>query len=200
METAVKKHRKNARVHREFAEWLLQQGQANKAKTHADRAAKLEPKARELPELRGFIAWQLKDYEEAEKLFAAINQETPENFTAANQLVLALVEQTGEAKRRRALQLALINARLYPNSADALATLAWVYHRLDRAEEAQQAARAARTKGHGTSDTTYYLAKILSENGPVSDMKRLLKSALDAPGRFTFRQEARKWLDQLAKK
>ena len=45
-------------------------------------------------------------------------------------------------KKNRAVQLAEINARQYPRSAAALSTLGWVYYRMGRAADAEQALRS----------------------------------------------------------
>jgi tetratricopeptide (TPR) repeat protein len=200
MELAVKEEPANARVHSGFAEWLLEQERATEAKTEAEAAAKLDANLAGLKMLRGLIAWQMRDYEEAARYLTAVHEESPGDFLASNQLALALVEQKDDARRQRALQLAEMNARLYPGSGDALATLAWVYDRLGRASDAEQVARVARARATGSSDTAYYLARILSDPSRPDEVKPLLKTALEAPGRFSFRKEAQEWLDRLGKK
>lgn len=200
METAVQEAPDNARVHVEYANWLLTQDDVAAAKSHVESAAKLDPSLKMLKALRGLIAWQRKDYAEAEQFFQSYTQDAPDDFAVSNQLVLSLVEQATEAKRRRALQLAEMNARLYPNSGDALATLAWVYRDLNRPEDSERALRAARSTGTGTSDTIYYIARLIAASGRTEDVKPMLQAALAAPGRFSFRKEAREWLDQLSRK
>jgi tetratricopeptide (TPR) repeat protein len=200
MAAAVKEEPKNARAHAGLAEWLLEQERAAEARAAAEAAAQLDPDLAELKALRGFIAWQLREPAEAERYFAAVHQESPGDFAASNQLALALAEQKDDAKRQRAVQLAEMNARLYPGSGDALGTLAWVYDRVGRASDAEQVARAARSRGTGSSDTAYYLARILSDPSRPDEVKPLLKTALEAPGRFTYRKEAREWLDRLSAK
>lgn len=123
--------------------------------------------------------------------------ESPGSFTASNQL--ALVEQIEGAKRRRGLELAQINARLYPNSGAALSTLGRAYHRHGRLEEAGQTLRSALITGSGSSDTAYYLAQVVLDRGRPDEVKPLLKIALDAPGLFSYRKEAQQWSEQLAK-
>jgi uncharacterized protein HemY len=92
------------------------------------------------------------------------------------------------------LQLAQTNARLYPRSAEALATLGWVSYRSGRAEEAEGALRAAVTRGARTPDTLYYLARVIADQGQRAEAERLMQEALLAHGAFLFRKEAREWL------
>ncbi len=77
---------------------------------------------------------------------------------------------------------------------------ALVYYRLGRTDEAEKALRASLAGGSGSSDTVYYLARLLAERGQSEEAKRLLKLALDAVGIFAFRKEAREQLNQLDKK
>ncbi len=182
------------------AQWLLEQGQTEKAKSHAEAAAKLEPNSGEVKLLRGLIARQLKDYAQAEGFFQALLQESPRDFQAINQLALVLVEQQDKAKRDRALQLAAMSVQLYPESAEAYATLGWVYYRLGKLDAAERALQTAASGGVMSLDTSYYLAHVLRDRGREDEAKQLLKKAVDSPGSFTFRQEAREWLNQIAKK
>jgi tetratricopeptide (TPR) repeat protein len=200
MESAVKEEPQNARAHAGYAEWLLEQERAPEAKAEVEAAARLDPKVADLKMVRGLIAWQLRDYPEAEHCFTELHESSPSDFAASNYLALALAEQKDDAKRQRALQLAELNARLYPASGDALGTLAWVYDHFGRTSDAAQVARVARSRATGSSDTAYYLARILADPNRPEDVQRLLKSALEAPGRFTYRKEAREWLERLAQK
>jgi tetratricopeptide (TPR) repeat protein len=199
MEAAVKEAPKDFRVHLGYARWLLQQNKVEEAQREGDSAAGLAPDSRDTQFVRGLIAWSLKDYPAAERLFQALHEQSPGDFAISNQLALALGEQDDEAKRLKALQLAEINARLYPNAGEALSTLGLLYYRLGRTDEAEKALRASLSGGAGSSDTIYYLARLLGERGQADEAKRLLKVVLDAPGLFSFRKEARGQLEHLTK-
>lgn len=191
---------KDARAHKAYASWLLEQGRPADAQKQAEATAKLDPDATDLKFLRGLIAWHLKDYPQAERLFQALYLESPGSFAASNNLASSLVEQADESKRRRGLELAQINARLYSTSGEALSTLGRAYDRQGRLPEAEQALRASLATGTASSDTAYFLARVLAGRGRMEEVKPLLKLALDATGPFGFRKEAREWADQLAKK
>lgn len=200
MERAVKDAPKDPKAHLGMASWLLQHGNAEQAKVHADVAARLGSDSRELKLLRGRIAWHLKDYLQAESYFHSLHQESPGDFSASNQLALALVEQPDKSKRARALQLAEINARVYPNSVKALSTLGWVYYRLGRLEDAERIFQAAAPDNKVNPEIAYYLAHLLADRGQLDTAKQLLKSALDVKGNFTFKKEAQELLDQFNRK
>jgi tetratricopeptide (TPR) repeat protein len=188
------------RAHLSYARWLVQQNRLGEARNHAEQACQIEPEANEVKFLQGLIAWQLKDYETAERIFLPLSQESPGNFLASDHLALALVEQPMDAKRRRGLELAEVNAGLYPNSGEALGTLGLAYYRVGRLAESEQTLRAALGTGGVTSDAVYCLARVVSERGRSDEIKPLLKAALDAAGPFRFRKEAQEWFEELAKK
>ncbi len=51
--------------------------------------------------------------------------------------------------------------------------------------------------GKGTSETAYYLARVLADRRKNEEVPQWLRLSLGAPGRFIFRNEAQAWLDQL---
>jgi len=199
MDYAVKLEPDNPKVHLSYAGWLLEQDQAERARTEAEAAARLDPGSSEAKGLRGLIAWQLKDFQAAEPIFQALHLESPTNLMANNFWALSMVEQPDAAKRQRALQVAQLNARLDPNSAEVLTTLGWVAYRLGQIDQAERSLRAALASGKGSSETAYYLARVLADGQKNDEVPQLLKISLVAPGRFAFRNEAQAWLDQLQK-
>ena len=80
------------------------------------------------------------------------------------------------------MQLAEANARLDPNSREAVTTLGWVYYRNGRLEDAERALRAVTSNGAVNSEAAYYLARVLSERGRDGEVGPLLKLCLGAPG------------------
>jgi tetratricopeptide (TPR) repeat protein len=125
---------------------------------------------------------------------------SPANFVASNFLTLALIEQPADVKRQRALELAEIDARLYTNSGAALATAGWVYFRRGRLDDAERSLRAALAGGYGSSDTAYFLARVLADRNKPDEVKQWLTLAVKAPGAFAFRKDAQQMLDRLTKK
>src|SRR5205807_4438009 len=143
MEKAIEEEPRNRKGRLAYAHWLLEQDQPDKARVQAESALELDPAAAEGRLLLGVIQWHLHEYEKAEKILQRLHQESPGSFEASNYLALALAEQPGETRQRQALELAEINARLYPNSSEALETIGRVYYRLGRLDEAEKALRAA---------------------------------------------------------
>lgn len=194
MSHAVSQSPEDPRTHLAMARWSLRQGLTDQARIHAEAAAERKPNGKDIEAMRGLIARHLKLYAEAESRFQAIHHESPLDASASNQLALVLAEQTNPSKRQRALELAEINARLYPDSAEALTTLGWVYYRLGRLDEAERALQAGRSAG---SDAAYYLACVTADRGRQDDARQLLHQALDGGANFVFRDDARDWLRRI---
>jgi Tfp pilus assembly protein PilF len=197
---AARQHPKTLPVRTVFAAWLIDQGRFDEAKEQVAAAAEFATDSREFKMMRGLVGRYLKDYVEAERFFQDLYNDQPADFPASNQLALVLLEQSDEAKRRRALQLAEVNARQYPQSAEALSTLGWVYYRLGRLDEAERLLQAVIAAGRATSDTAYFLAHVLTDRGRLDDARKLLSKALEAKGSFVHRTEARQWLERISEK
>lgn len=198
-DAAVKKESGNYKVHLAYADFLLSKGDVDAAKIHAEAAAKIDPKAREVRSVLGLVARHTRDYKEAMRLFQDILNETPADQFASNQLALVLADQSDESARRKALQFAEMNARQYPRSAEAMATLGYVCYRTGNLDNAQKALQASISGGQASSDTAYYLALLLNDRKEYEEAKRLLKGALDSPGGFVFRKDAQALYDKLVK-
>lgn len=196
-EKAAQKYPREARVHRAFGGWLLDRGRVDGAKVHIETAANLEPKGRDTLGLMGLLARYTRDYEAAARIFEDITRDEPANFYASNHLALSLIEI--EAKRARAVQLAEVNARQYPRLAEALATLGWAYYRAGRLDDADRVLGASVSSGQATSDTAYYLARVLKDKGKPAEAKDILKKALETDGPFVNRADAKALLDELSK-
>jgi tetratricopeptide (TPR) repeat protein len=200
MQAAAARSPDDARTRLELGHCLLEQGRIAEAKACAEAAQKLDGSLRALKVLNGAIALRSKDFPEAERQYQALVNDSPEDSVARDRLALALVEQSSADKKRRALELANVNARLNPNAAGPLSTLGWVYYRLGRADEAERVLRGVMSGTAPRPDAAYYLGRMLSEQGHKEEAKKLLELALRAPGgELTFRQDAEKYLDQLTK-
>jgi Tfp pilus assembly protein PilF len=199
MEYAVKLTPNDPVAHQGYAAWLLDHHQLEQAKTEAEAATRLNPSSADAKGLRGLIAWHLKDYAAAERIFQELHLETPGNFAASNLWALASVEQPFADKRQRAWQVAQMNAQLFPNSPEAMSTLGWVAYRVGRIDQAEQSLRAALATRKANSETAYYLARVLADRQKDEEVRQWLKVAVDTPGRFAFRAEAQAWLDRLQK-
>jgi len=199
MQKAVKEAGKDPRTRLAVAGWLLDQDRADEAAQHADAVLRATPDATDARRLRGLIARHQRQFGEAEKMFEPLYQEAPADFFLSNQLALALAEQPDGKKLKRALQLAEVNARQYPNQSEAQASLGRVYYLLGRADDAERALQTAARTGQLSADGAYYFASVLEQQNKSEDAQKLLKAALDSTGVFVFRKEASALLTRLEK-
>lgn len=197
MARAVEVAPEQVRVQLAYGEWLFQQQHFDKAQRHADLAAALDPKSYPAQMLRGSVAMYRGDYPSAEKQFQKVLQDSPADFPAGNLLALALIEQSDDARKDRALQLAQVNARQYPRSPEALATLGWVLYRLGRRDEAERMLRVAVADGKASADAAWFLARVHLDRGQSKDARKLLEFCNSSRGAFRFRNEAQQALSQL---
>lgn len=197
LESAHKSAPRDWRVPAAHAAWLLDHNRADDARKQADEAARLDARAAMPRLLQALIAWQTGRHADAERLLKALRDESPGDLTVMNYLALTLGEQDDPAKRRQALELAEIQARLRPGSGEALTTLGRVQDRIGDREGAEKTLRAAIETGGGTPETAYYLARAIAPSAPRDEVVRWLRISLEAPGRFTFRDQATAWKQQL---
>jgi predicted negative regulator of RcsB-dependent stress response len=104
-------------------------------------------------------------------------------------------------KRARGLQLAEANARQNPRANDILTTLGWARYRSGQLDQAEQVlvALAQGQGGRITPELAYYLARVQADKGRNDDARRLLQSAIDLPGAFAHREEAKAFLKTMTK-
>ena len=152
--------------------------------------------------IAGVVARRRNDLGAAQTLFEDAHLQSPLNVDVNNQLALILIENPDTSSRRRATEFAELNQRLFPNNADTVATLAWVFYHQDRKVEAERAFNAiatalANSSAPISSDSIYYLANFRADQGRTAEARRLLAGLLtrDVPG--FYRQEAQALLTRL---
>ena len=183
-----------------YASWLLDRGRMDEAAAAVQKAVKVAPESPHIKSLLGTLARFRREHQTAESHFQNLLNDHPGSFDFSNQLALSLIEQTSEEKQQKAVQLAEVNARQYPRAEPALATLGWVYYRVGRLADAQRVLQAAISGGRATSETAYYLARVMAETDRLDEVRTLLERALASDGRFLHRDDAQAWLEQVSMK
>jgi Tfp pilus assembly protein PilF len=201
LKKAVAAHPKDAKAHRAYAAWLLDNGKTDAAQLYVDSAAKLDPNAHETIALRGLVARYKKDFAAAEQTFDGLHREYPNDKFAAWNLALVLSESADPSKKRRAVDIAEAETRKNPRDSEGFAVLGWCYFKAGRLDDADKAlgTAAAASGGHLRTDTAYFIAHVLAERGRTAEALRLVKDALNARGAFPFRADAQALLTQLEK-
>jgi tetratricopeptide (TPR) repeat protein len=162
-----------------YAQWLLQIGAEDKAETVLAEARKIEPENLDVLSLSGVAAKMAKKLKPAEDYFMAALRLAPSNGGVTNQLALLLVDQPDDAKRQRAVEFAKINATLRPESPEANTTLAWVLYQTGNNRDAGTALQKALQSGNLGPDSSYLVAKMLSDQNQADAAKQFLTRALD---------------------
>jgi tetratricopeptide (TPR) repeat protein len=184
------------------AQWGLEFGRLDLAKSNAEAALKIDPDSLPAQMAVGVVARNEGDLDLAEDLFEQAHLESPANFAAMNNLALTLIERSDAEDHRRSLEFSQVNARLYPDlrqatGREAAVTLAWVLHQLGRQAEAASRLNQAGRAGKLTPESTYYAARILATGGNRDGARQLLEGILKGRHRFPHRSDAQKLLQEL---
>jgi len=200
IEAAIKEAPKDPAVLLAAAQWYLGQNELDRAKAIAEDALKLDAKSLEGKVVRGAIARVSRDYAAAERFFYDAHVQSPGNFPASNSLALVLIESDTKESQQRALEMAEANVAMHrensPQQVNALTTLAWVYYKLGRREDAEKILAQITQNNALTTDGAYYVAKLLSDRGEKDRARKILEDVLANEPMFATRPDA---VDLLAK-
>jgi tetratricopeptide (TPR) repeat protein len=200
VQDAIKASPSDPAVQLYAARWYLQQNDLEAAKASVETALKLDAKSLEGKFVRGLVARVARDYKTAEKFLNEAHFQSPGNFDVSNSLALVLIESDDEESRRRALELADTNVAKYrentPQQIPAVTTLAWVFYKLGRREDAEKILEQVRRSNALNSDGAYYVARILADRGEKDLARKILDEVLANEPMFASRSEA---VDLLAK-
>ena len=183
------------------AQWYLGQNDLKMAQSIADRVLTLDAKSLDGRVVRGVIARVARDYPTAVKYFNEAYVQSPGNFVASNSLALVLIESTEKEAQQRAVEMAEANVQRFrensPQQVNALTTLAWVYYKLGRREDAEKILDQIARNNALTSDGAYYVAKLLSDRGEKDRARKILEEVLTNEAVFATRPDAMDLLSQL---
>ncbi len=198
---AVTAHAKNAKCHREYAVWLMEDGKTDAAGLYVEAMAKIDPTGRDTAAAKALWHLHRKEYPAAETLLEGIMKDAPGDSFATGYLCVALAESGDEKKVKRAVDLADTLVKQNQRAPLPYAVLGWSLLKAGRADDADKALGVALSAGQVNLDTAYYLAKLLDAKQKYEDAHRFLKEAVSSPhGLFVYRQDAKAWLPELAKK
>jgi tetratricopeptide (TPR) repeat protein len=201
IDAAMKAAPDNAAVLLASAQWYLGQNDLKTAQTITEKVLTLEPDSLDARIVRGVIARVARDYKTAETFFNEAHVQSPGNFAASNSLALVLIESDEKSDQQRALEMAEANVAMYreksPQQVNALTTLAWVYYKLGRREDAEKILDQIARNNRLTSDGAYYVAKLLADRGEKDRAQKILEEVLVNEAVFATRPDARDLLDSL---
>jgi tetratricopeptide (TPR) repeat protein len=182
------------------AMWALQTTQLKPAQRWADAAMKQDPDSVNAKLVAAVVARFNDDFATAKRLLQEAFNQSPSNFAVSNQLALVLIESKEESDKKRAFELARINANLYSNNAEAASTLGWVLYHLGQRQQAGQVLENVIRSRALTADSAYYVATILNNQGQHAEAIAILENALANPQPFANRMNATEELADAKKK
>ena len=194
IEQAIKASPDDAGVQLAAAQWYLGQNDLEKARAGAETALKIDPRSLDGKIVRGAIARIARDYQTAAQYFNEAHVQSPGNFAASNSLALVLIESDDKDARQRAMEMSEANVAMHrensPQQINALTTLAWIYYRMGRREDAERILEQISRSNALTSDGAYYVAKLLADRGDKDRARTILEQVLDSEPMFATRPDA----------
>jgi tetratricopeptide (TPR) repeat protein len=181
-----------------IAKLKFEANELDEAAKYALEAGRADPRSLNAKKLLGIIARMQRKYDAAKKYLEAAHVQSPSDLESINHLALVLVEMKDE--KDRAIEFAELGYQSSRNSADAAATLGWVYYRLGRLHEASNYLVLATKNGVTSPDTAYYMAAIYSKQSRNSEALAILDRIVQAKGTFFYRLDAEALLKELQSK
>ena len=197
MDRGIKADGNNVDTRVAHAQWMLENNRIDEAIKQLDGVLEEDSGSAKAALLRGVAARLQKDYATAERQLKHAHLLAPGDAEIPNQLALVLVEDDNDEKLRLAVQYATLAARQNNKKADARVTLAWIYFRLGRTQEAEQVLSESLQKGTLSADSRYIVAQMLFDKGRNETAKQLLEAAMSARGIFVNRQRAQALLNKI---
>ena len=185
------------------AHWALENDHPDQAKDYSMKALAADPTSLEAKFLRGVSARLLKDPETAEKYLEEVYIASPMNFSASNQYAQVLAEQNNKDKRKKALEIARINDKVFGGKTrqgiETAATLGWVLYQMGDLNEADQVMQAIVRTRSPSADALYYRARILQDRGQSEEALKYVTAACEISKAFVHHTEAEDMKAKLAK-
>jgi len=197
MEQAIEAHPEDGRVRLEYAQWLMKNDELAKAQMAAKEAGDLGSDPYLTTLVQGQIAFAQRSYDLAEYHFSELNQARPGDLNVSNLLALSLIESEDPAKREKAMQLALMNARAYPQETTVLSTLGWVYFKNKEIQKCQEVFRQVASQRPFAPAQAYFLASFLVVRNDLQNARQLLENSLEPGSFFIYKNAARELLDRV---
>lgn len=192
MEKAGRQFPGDPRVLRPMIAWHLELERTELALAAFEALRDVQPTSEDLPLIRGTIARYAGDAATAERELSAYLVDHPDSDEARTELALALAADGDE----RAIEIAQQTAGGDNSDPAYLLTFGKVLARLEKPTAEPLLKRTAQRESLD-SEAAFLLARILEAKNEIREAEALYAMALDAPGAFPGRNEARKRLDAI---
>lgn len=175
---AYQENQSDVNVVQSYAEWLIRQGDLEKAQQLAEELKNNNPDSVVAHLLDGVVAFMRNEINRAEQAMQRVLSLDPRNARATDLLALILIESENTADHQRALSHAQNNVERLENNAQANITLGWVLYNLGQKSEAQTALQRGAQGGQQLSaDSLYLIARIMMEEGNADQALLALQQA-----------------------
>ena len=181
----------------DLARWLLQNEEYPEAMVAVEEAAGKGADPNLVRFIKGQVAFSRRDYDLAQMHFGELLKSAPADADANNMMALSLIENEDATKHDRALEMALLNQRMYPRSPTAAATVGWIYYRMGRMAEAENVFRQIASAKSMEPATAFFVASFLANRGETGSARTLLERAINSQSYFMYRNAARELLSRI---
>ena len=184
------------------AQWALETGNVDTARTALAASKKLNAKDANVFLLTGMMQRYDEKYDQAADSFEQAHLRTPGNAGIVGNLALVLAELPDEESQSRALAFAQTNLRMagenQQQAREATVAYAYVLAKAGRQVEAGQALQKALQGAKGfSSDTAFYAAQLLADSGRDEAARQILAPILKKTNFFANRKKAQRLLAKL---
>jgi Flp pilus assembly protein TadD len=190
--TANEKYPEDVDVTAEYADWMVGRQRFADAKIAIKKIVDAKGETIATKFIKGKIAFAEENYGLAEAHFSELTLKEPGNFELANLWALSLVELGSEQKVKTAVQVAQRNVQVQPKNGVALGILGWIYYKVGDTRQAQTWLNRATQTGVKSAEVSYFIAKILSDQGQKEQAQALVTGALEQKGVFLYRTAAKR--------
>jgi tetratricopeptide (TPR) repeat protein len=198
-ERAVQNDGKNWETLFDYAQWLMEIGEAPAALQPLRSARLLKPEDWQLLLYSGVASKMAGNLGDAEQFLLEALKFNPASQDVLNQLALVLASTEDGAKKLRSLQFARVSAALFPQDAESAVTLGFAHYKNGQLQEADRTIQNALRIGQLNMDSSYLIARILFENNKPAEAGRILDSVIDQQGIFVHRDEAQQLRAQVGR-
>ena len=169
-----------------FARWLIWNNRPAEVASILSHKPSSPEAERERQFLAAMVARMESRNADAQRLLSTLHQLDPTSFAISNHLALVLIENSDEATRARAQQIAEANVRNNQTSAEAWATLGWIQLKLGDLAFAEQSLQMSCRSGVISRDTAHYLATLQDIKGQTQTAAGIRNSLAEASGPFFY--------------
>ncbi len=182
---------KNIVVRLEYARFLLRQNRPEEAKVVLSQSLPPDALKTEFAFHIAQAEQMLGNFDKSVPILQRLWRDTPNNLVVSNHFAWAMIESEDPTIAGHGYRLAQQNAQNFPNSIEAVATLAWAQFKRGDKAAAEATINRPIPNRNFSRDAAFFYSEILEAVGKVEEAKKIRTSVANAVGEFFFRQKAK---------